>query len=73
MKRAGYQGSYLIGFIVIAVVTIRTLIHFQGTTCARLPDPIARAIHAALHPGAVVFEPTSRVRRWYTFPCKPWW
>lgn len=30
MKRAGYQGSYLIGFIVISVVTIRTLIHFQG-------------------------------------------
>jgi signal transduction histidine kinase len=30
MKRAGYQGSYLIGFIVIAVVAIRTLIHFQA-------------------------------------------
>jgi signal transduction histidine kinase len=30
MKRAGYQGSTLIGFIVIAAVTIRTLIHFQG-------------------------------------------
>jgi signal transduction histidine kinase len=30
MKRAGYQGSYPIGFIVIAVVAIRTLIHFQG-------------------------------------------
>lgn len=29
MKRAGYQGSYLIGFIVIAVVAVRTLIHFQ--------------------------------------------
>ncbi|MBI5933534.1 MAG: hypothetical protein HY867_07475 [Chloroflexi bacterium] len=30
MKRAGYQGSYLIGFIVVAVVAVRTLIHFQG-------------------------------------------
>lgn len=29
MKRAGYQGSYLIGFIVIAAVVLRALIHFQ--------------------------------------------
>ncbi|GMV34409.1 MAG: histidine kinase dimerization/phosphoacceptor domain-containing protein [Anaerolineales bacterium] len=32
MKRAGYQGSHLIGFIIIAVVAVRALIHFQGMT-----------------------------------------
>ncbi len=31
MKPArGYQGSYLIGFIIIGAVALRTLIHFQG-------------------------------------------
>lgn len=40
MKRAGYQGSYLIGFIVIAVVTVRTLIHFQGQSASYALIPL---------------------------------
>jgi signal transduction histidine kinase len=30
MMRTGYQGSYLIGFVVVVAVTLRTLLHFLG-------------------------------------------
>jgi signal transduction histidine kinase len=30
MKRVGYQGSYVIGFIMIAVVALRAMVSFQG-------------------------------------------
>lgn len=40
MKRAGYQGSYLIGFIVMAVVAVRTSIHFQGQSALFVLIPL---------------------------------
>lgn len=43
MKRAGYQGSYLIGFIVIGVVALRTVIHFQGWPALVLLIPLLAA------------------------------
>ena len=37
MKRAGYQGSYLIGFIIIGVVALRDLFYFEGQSARLIP------------------------------------
>lgn len=59
----GYQGSYLIGFIIIAAVALRAMIHYQGK-----PGPVVVIPLLALYGLLYVLEPLLSSRfHWYKF------